>query len=147
MLIKLAELSFNKNDSFLALDSDCVACKPFDENTFLIADHIITQWAPPSLMQWWIVSASVLGYDLGSGFSNGDKIHVTPQILHKQICEDLKAFLSEKRFDGENWIDGLMARYTGDHPHIWTEYTLYYLYALRTGSLEKYYVPPTGNSA
>jgi hypothetical protein len=36
-----------------------------------------------------------------------------------------------------------MARYTGDHPHIWTEYTLFYLYALKTGQLQKLYIPPT----
>jgi hypothetical protein len=143
MLIKLAESKSNKFDNYLVLDSDCVACKPFDENTFFVDGRIVTQWAPPSLGEWWIESASILGFELGQGFSNGDKIHVTPQILNKEICEGLKGYLSIARFLGVNWIDGLMKRYTGNHPHIWTEYTLYYLYAARTGRLEKLYVPPT----
>lgn len=143
MLIKLAESKSNKMENYLVLDSDCVACKIFDENTFFVDGRIVTQWAPPSLGEWWIQSASVLGFELGQDFSNGDKIHVTPQILNKEICESLKSYLTVPRFLGGNWIDGLIQRYTGNHPHIWTEYTLYYLYAAKTGRLQKYYVPPT----
>jgi hypothetical protein len=127
----------------LVLDSDCVACKPFDEGTFFVDGRIITQWAPPSLGEWWVESASILGYELGDDFFNSDKIHVTPQILNKEICEGLKNYLSSERFSGGNWIDGLMERYTGNHPYIWTEYTLYYLNAAKTGLLREHYIRPT----
>jgi hypothetical protein len=141
MLIKLAHAGCAVEDNYLVLDSDCVACKPFDERTFWHEGRVVTQWAAPTLGEWWVESAGVLGWELDSGFFNEVKMHVTPQVLNRGIVAGLTDYLTRQRFAGKHWIDGLMERYTGDHPRIWTEYTLYHLYAARTDLLYKVYTP------
>ncbi|MDR3448694.1 MAG: DUF6492 family protein [Negativicutes bacterium] len=147
MLIKLAAFDGNKGDYFLTLDTDIVACKPFDENTFFTDGRAVSALEYCTLPEWWTISASVLGWPIEENFFNNPVMYVTPQLLNTQILRELAEFLSSSRFEGKNWVEGLMERYTGQTPNIWTEYTLYYLFAFKMDLLNKHYLTMDESSA
>ena len=139
MLIKVALPSMASSVDFLTLDADVVACKYFDEDTFYVDGRIITAWDFPTLQQWWFESAKLIGVKIEDGFFDSKKFHVTPQILRSSICRSMTTHIENKW--GINWVEYLMSQYNGNHPHIWTEYTLYYLFSRLSGDIKKYAVP------
>jgi hypothetical protein len=139
MLLKLICFSFCQADFCLILDSDIVACKFFGAADLIRNGRALTEWYPPDSGAWWRESARVLGFDLTPEDFSRRRMFVTPQILSKKIIAALTEKLSESF--GCDWLLGLIAEYSGKHPDIWTEYTLYDLFADRMSIMEKYHLP------
>lgn len=137
MLVKLSSFSIVKSDYALLLDSDVVACKHFGYSDLVRNGRVVTEWLQPTLHEWWLESARVLGYDITAKDLSVSRIFVTPQILCRSIVipmlEEVESHLHA------NWMTGLISEYSGIHPKIWTEYTLYDLFAERHGLRDKYH--------
>jgi Family of unknown function (DUF6492) len=144
MLIKLSVFSFIKADYCLLLDSDIVACKPFSACDLIIDGRALTEWLRPTLHQWWFESARILGHEIPEGGLRQPRIFVTPQIFCRNLLEPMLQDVAHRL--GTSWMMGLIAEYSGQHPNIWTEYTLYDLYAEGHGLRESYHVGPDESS-
>ncbi len=141
MLVKMAAFQFVKTKFYLTLDTDVVACRPLSTRDLVLGGKALTEWAQPTTLAWWQESATVLGYDAApSTFAARARIHITPQVMSSEISRLLSDYLS-LRFNAD-WLMGLLDRYTGNHPHIWTEYTLYDLFADMQGLLPRFYWMP-----
>lgn len=140
MLIKLAAFDIVKADNVLLLDSDIVACRPFSERELISGGRNLTEWVKPKLEEWWRESARVLGYEFPPGTLAQNRMFVTPQILSRHIVTPLHQYL-EKKYDA-SWMMALIAEYSNKHPDIWTEYTLYDLFAERGGLRARYHLGP-----
>jgi Family of unknown function (DUF6492) len=138
MLIKLAGFRFVSSPFYLTLDTDVVACKPFGPQHLIKGGLAVNDWQVPSMTNWWLRSAAILGLEADL---SRPRMFVTPQILSTEISSRLATFLQE-RFLGEDWMRGLMNRYSGEHPDIWTEYTLYDLFAEANGLKHRYHLGP-----
>jgi hypothetical protein len=138
MLIKLACFQFVKSDFCILFDSDVVACKPFSDENLIVNGRALTEWLRPSLHEWWRESARILAYDLAPDELHQSRMFVTPQIFVKPVLEAMLQDVSRKL--GVNWMTGLISEYTGKHPDIWTEYTLYDLFAARNGLRESHHI-------
>jgi hypothetical protein len=137
MLIKLAAFTFVRSRFYLTLDSDIVACKPVGLHNLVKGGLALSDLEVPSTTSWWLQSAKILGVDAQL---SKPRMFVTPQILSSDVCRQLAEFLTQ-RFSSEDWMRGLLNRYSGQHPDIWTEYSLYDLFAEANGLTSEYYLP------
>jgi hypothetical protein len=140
MLIKLAAGRLMTSAFYLVLDSDVACCRSINHDAFFIDDKAISDWAVPTLYAWWEESAKVLGYEFSPSALRASRLGITPQILNKTIVTRLTDYLGG--IFGEPWIQGLINRYSGNHPFIWTEYTMYDLFAEKEGLRGLYHVDP-----
>lgn len=140
MLIKIAAASIINDTHYLLLDSDIVACRYFSREDLIIGGRALNAYEAPTLQEWWKKSAQILGIELETDFFYHDRMHVTPQILSTFICRALAESITES--NKKNWIELLCADYRSNPTDIWTEYTLYYLYARHHALLDEYYVQP-----
>jgi len=146
MLLKLAYCVQCPAEFVLILDADVVCSKNFSRVDLVRQRKALLQLQPimsmPNFPEWYLCSMSILGFRealMGQGMS------VTPALLSPQICRGLAKFLQE-RFHQE-WWRYLISLETGFLSHLWpkkqrrnwTEYSLYFLYAQRTGMLWKYH--------
>lgn len=144
-MLKLA-ISFQiKTKFYLILDSDCVFIKSFQfSDAFLEKNNSILSYLQEEEIfihdKWWKGSAKLLG--ITEPFLNSLKngIGVTPQILSVEIVKELCHFI-ESKSEKEKWYSILWSNRIQIYPPmIWTEYTLYYLFAVRTGIFDNYHV-------
>lgn len=140
MLIKLAAFEIVSSPSVLIFDSDVVCCRAFGHGSFVRDGRVISDWAVPTLHEWWHESARVAGVPLPPDALKRPRLGITPQLLSCAALREVTSYLSA--LFGRGWIGGLLARYTGRHPHIWTEYALYDLILERLGRTWSYHVPP-----
>jgi hypothetical protein len=129
MLIKLAAPSFVKTPFYLTLDTDILACRPFQAGDLFWQGKALTEWETPTLHEWWYESAKVLRMELTPKDLQFPRLYVTPLVLSCEIVRRLTSHI--ETIYQRPWIDALLSVYTGNHPHIWTEYTLYDLFARR----------------
>ena len=144
-ILKFA-ISFQiKTKFYLILDSDCVFIKSFNfSDAFLEKNNSILSYLQEEEIyihdKWWKGSAKLLGIPESFLTSLKTGIGVTPQILSVEIVKELCHFI-ERKSDKEKWYSILWSnRIQIFPPMLWTEYTLYYLYAVRTGILNNYHV-------
>ena len=144
-ILKLA-ISFQiKTKFYLILDSDCVFIKSFQfSDAFLEKNNSILSYLQEEEIfvhdKWWKGSAKLLG--ITEPFLNSLKtgIGVTPQILSVEIIKELCHFI-ESKSEKEKWYTILWSNRIQIYPPmIWTEYTLYYLFAVRSGILNNYHI-------
>ena len=90
---------------------------------------------------FWIKgSAKLLGINSKFLESIDYNIGVTPQILSVEIVKELCSFLEQPYLGEKKWYDILWENPIQIFPKmIWTEYTLYYLFSIRSGLLDKYH--------
>ena len=131
---------------YLILDSDCLFINTFNSShVFLEKNNSILSYLQEEDIyvhdKWWQGSAKLLGITKPYMDSLKDGIGVTPQILSVDIVKKLCEFLESKSFK-EKWYSTLWSnRIMNYYPiMIWTEYTLYYLFAKRSGILNKYHI-------
>ena len=138
MLIKLSAFQIVQGDHVLIFDSDIVVCQPFSTRDLISNGRALTEWLAPSQHEWWRESARILGYELTSADFGRSRMFVTPQILVRQIVEPLLKFVEHR--SGMGWLITLVSEYSGKHPKIWTEYTLYDLFANKNDLFLKYHL-------
>ena len=145
-ILKLAMAYKISSKYYLILDSDCLFIKNFDSSkVFKEKDNYILSYLQEEEIyfheSWWKGSAELLGITKPYFDSLKSGIGVTPQILAVDIVKELCKYI-EQRYNSEKWYNVLWAyRLVHFYPNImiWTEYTLYYLFAKRTGMLNKYH--------
>ena len=140
MLIKLSAYKIVHAPFCIIFDTDILCCRPFGQGTFLTGEKAASDWVAPTLWEWWFESAKILKINLSNDELKRPRLGVTPQILSTDILELLAARLTN--LFGGNWIQGLIERYSGDHPNIWTEYTLYDLFATEARILDRFHLLP-----
>ena len=145
-IFKLAIAYKIKSQFYLVLDSDCLFINNFNSSHIFIQKNNQTF----SLLQeeeiyvhdkWWKGSAKLLGITKPYMESLKRGIGVTPQILSVDIVKKLCQYLESNSYN-EKWYEILWSnRIVNYFPiKIWTEYTLYYLYAKRVEILNKYHI-------
>ena len=147
-IFKLAIANKLETKFYLILDSDCLFIKNFNTSDVFIDKNgsILSYIQEEEIFvheKWWEGSAELLG--IINPFMNSLKsgIGVTPQILSVEIVKKLSEFI-ENKFPGKKWYSILWSkRVVKFFPKItiWTEYTLYYLFAKRAGLFNKYHLP------
>lgn len=145
-LLKLA-IAYKINTKFyLILDSDCLFINTFNSShVFLEKNNSILSYLQEEDIyvhdKWWQGSAKLLGITKPYMDSLKIGIGVTPQILSadivKKMCEFIESLSFKEKWYSILWSNRIMNYYP---IMIWTEYTLYYLFAKRSGILNKYHI-------
>lgn len=142
MLIKLAAPIFIKTNFYLIFDTDVVACKFMSTNNFIRDGKALSEYCNyPNQYPWFINSARVLRIPEDSIDFSVPRLFVTPAILSSEIVISLHENLS-RLSGGRHWIDYLIAEFDKRDNHYWTEYTLYDIFAQRTGVLDQFHLGP-----
>jgi hypothetical protein len=148
-LLKIASANIVENEFYLTLDADVICLKPLDENTLIVDGKALLQYEPRSQHpKWWKSSARLLNMKPDIGPKDLG-MTVTPALLSKTLCQKLMAELAPAKA-GKNWADTLASLHDPVNPKNWwigrylklkwTEYSLYYLCAMKLGLLEQYHV-------
>lgn len=147
-IVKLAAARRVERDFFITFDADVICLKPLKFDDLIIDGRALLQYEPRSHHPlWWKSSARILGMDHRT--SNPDMgMHVTPAVLSRALCENLATELSGS--SRGTWVDLLGWLHKPKHPsnwtierfrrRRWTEYSLYYMCALKRGELDRYHV-------
>ena len=148
-IFKLYSANIVKTKFYMILDSDCIFINPLESSKiFIIKEEKIIK----SNLQieeifihekWWKGSSKILGITKPYFNSLKNGIGVTPQILSVEIVKELCLFIekSHNKKEGEKWYNILWNNRIQIYPQmIWTEFTLYYLFAMRSGMIDKYHI-------
>lgn len=146
-MVKLGAARVLSEDFFLTLDADVVCLKPIGLHNLFVDGRAILQYEDRSLHpKWWQSSARLL--DMSPNVGDPDVgMSVTPTILAKDLCLSVAKELTPKR---GTWVDRLCRLHNPRHPSNWTvgrllrskwtEYSLYYLNAMKQGLLDEYHI-------
>lgn len=131
-IIKLFCAELVKNDYFIVFDPDMFATRSFGFDDLILDGKALVQTEPKLDHQdWWESSAKVLMLPASLATPG---LCVTPEILAKQACQELTAYISEKH--QKTWYEVLLSMYTTN----WTEYTLYWSYLEARGKISEFHV-------
>ena len=147
-IVKLAAARRIERDFFLTLDADVICLKPITYEDLIVHGRALLQREPRAQHpKWWKSSARILDMDPNIGDAEFG-MHVTPALLSTRLCLNLAEELSAS--GNGTWVDVLGRLHQPRHPsnwtperfrrRRWTEYSLYYLCALKRGELERYHV-------
>ena len=146
-IIKLAAARYIEHMFFITFDADVICVKPLTVNDLVVNNRAILQYEPrDGHMKWWKSSSRILNMPLE--ISDPDLgMSVTPAVLSTEIC---KRFANDLSISNEgSWVDQLCSLH--DIKRLsnltlrrfrmrrWTEYSLYYLYALKLGLLDQFH--------
>jgi hypothetical protein len=128
-MLKLAAHAIVGSAFYLVLDADLICTQPFSDETLIVDGKALTDWEPKSVhADWWSGSAAVLKHPVGIETFG---MSVTPEVLSTYVCDQLLKHLAQlHRMD---WCDLLLQN------QIWTEYTLYCLFATRGGHIDQFH--------
>ena len=147
-IVKMAASQVIERDFYITFDADVICLKPLDIDKLIIDGKALLQYEPRSQHpKWWKASARILNMSPNVGdVSVG--MHVTPAILSRDLALNLIKELGES--DKYQWADNLCKLHESNNPRNWsisrylklkwTEYSLYYLSAMKSGLLDKYHV-------
>ncbi len=148
-LVKIAIANKVSNKFYLTLDADVVFLKPLTELLLLPEGKALLQYEPRAQHpKWWRSSARLLGISANIG-PKGVGMTVTPALMAKTISQQLMQDLKPKNRQ-LTWADRLCSLHNPTDPRNWwlgrylqlkwTEYSLYYLCALKHQLLEQFHV-------
>ncbi len=146
-IIKLAASAFVSQPFYLTLDADVICLRPFGYHDLVIDGRALIQYELRSQHpKWWRSSSRLLNLPADHAHE-GRGMSVTPAILSKDIVALLQQELAVGNVDwverlcrlhrpwhASNWTLGRLRRSK------WTEYSLYYLCAMKHGCLDAYHV-------
>jgi hypothetical protein len=147
-MVKLAAARQIEEDFFLTLDADVIALRPFSVADLIIDERALIQYELRSQHpKWWRSSARLLDMDPDVGDAEIG-MTVTPALLSRDLCLRVAEALAP---DGKGtWVDRLCRLHNPRAPSNWTlgrflrskwtEYSLYYLCAMKYGLLDRYHV-------
>lgn len=127
--LKLAAHAIVDSPFYLVLDADLICVQPFSDEKLVVDGKALTDWEPKSIhAEWWRGSATVLKHtDCTETFG----LSVTPEVLSTHVCDKLLKHLAQ--LHAMDWCDLLLQN------RIWTEYTLYCLFATREGYIDRFH--------
>jgi len=145
-ILKLAIADKINTKFYLILDSDCLFIKKLNSSDlFIEKNNTVLSFLQEEENyihdKWWNGSAEFLGITKPFLASLKSGIGVTPQILSVDIVKKLCLFIKDKSPNDEwysiLWSNRVVHFYSFE---IWTEFNLYYLFAKRSGLLDKYHI-------
>lgn len=127
--LKLAAHTIVNSPFYLVLDADLICVQQFSDETIIINGKALTDWEAKSVHpEWWRGSATVLRLnDNDESFG----LSVTPEVLSAHVCDRLVKHITHL-YDMD-WCDLLLQN------QIWTEYTLYCLFATQEGYINHFH--------
>ena len=148
-IVKLAAPRELTTDFFLTLDADVIALRPFSVEDLVINGRALIQFEPRSQHpKWWRSSARLLEMSPDMGDASVG-MTVTPALLSRDLCHRVAEELTPS--GSASWVDRLCGLHNPKAASNWTlgrllrskwtEYSLYYLCALKHGLLDQYHVP------
>lgn len=148
-LLKIAIANLVENEFYLTLDADVICLKPLDESKLVIDGKALLQYEQRAQHpKWWKSSARILKMNPDVGPKDLG-MTVTPALMSRTLSQKLMQELSPNKA-GENWVDALCSLHDPANPKNWwigrflklkwTEYSLYYLCAMKLGLLEQYHI-------
>jgi len=148
-LLKIAIANLVENEFYLTLDADVICLKPLDESKLIIDGKALLQYEQRAQHpKWWKSSARILKMNPDVGPKELG-MTVTPALMSRTLSKKLMLELSPNKA-GENWVDALCSLHDPANPRNWwigrflklkwTEYSLYYLCAMKLGLLEQFHV-------
>ena len=148
-LLKIAIANLVENEFYLTLDADVICLKPLDESKLIIDGKALLQYEQRAQHpKWWKSSARILNMSPDVGPKELG-MTVTPALMSRTLSQKLMQELSPNKV-GENWVDALCSLHDPANPKNWwigrflklkwTEYSLYYLCAMKLGLLEQYHI-------
>lgn len=148
-LLKIAIANLVENEFYLTLDADVICLKPLDESKLIIDGKALLQYEQRAQHpKWWKSSARILKMNPDVGPKELG-MTVTPALMSRTLSKKLMLELSPHKA-GENWVDALCSLHDPANPRNWsigrflklkwTEYSLYYLCAMKLGLLEQFHL-------
>lgn len=149
-IVKLAAPRMLDCDYFITFDADVICLKHINKEILLPEGKALLQYEPRSRHpKWWRSSSRILNISGTIGDPNKG-MSVTPAILSSELCR-LTGEEIEKHWRGSGtWVDRLCELHNPKSlsnwtPYRfrrsrWTEYSLYYLTAMKLNLLEKYHI-------
>lgn len=139
-LIKIKCCNFCQTNNILVLDADCFAVKKFTDRDLIRNNKILTNNQGHSWENWYRGSSKILRFEVpvARGAS------VTPIVLSRKILLGLNEYLND--LYGQRFGDLLLknTHLKGiDNSDTWSEYTLYHLFAMKSGFYSMYHTDDT----
>lgn len=147
-IVKLAAQTQFDDDFYITFDADVICLKPLSLNKLIVEGKALIQYEQRSQhAKWWKASARLLKMSANIG-NTEIGMHVTPAILSTKLAEQLTQEIT--LLWGKNWVNAICSLHNPKHPNNWrisrflqlkwTEYSLYYLCALKKDNLAKFHV-------
>lgn len=151
-IVKLAAARKIHQTFYITFDADIICTRPVSSRDLVIDGRALMQYEECSLHpKWWKSSARILGINKRAfrNFPNpGRGMSVTPAIMSTQIAASIGDSITIK---GEgSWVDKLCSLHDNRklsnlnlnayRMRKWTEYSLYYLHALKTNQLNHFHI-------
>jgi hypothetical protein len=147
-LVKIAAHQAFEDDFYITFDADVICLKPLTINKLIDDGKAMLQYEPRAFHpKWWKSSARIL--KMSSEIGDTSKgMHVTPAILSttlaKQLTEEITSLWKK------DWVEAICSLHNPKRPANWrvsrflmlkwTEYSMYYLCAMKKGNLDQYHV-------
>ena len=148
-LVKIAIAEKVANEFYLTLDADVICLKHITEQQLIVDGKALLQYEQRAQHpKWWRSSARLLQMNSDIG-PKGVGMTVTPALMSRTVSKQLIQHLTPKSAT-QNWVDMLCSLHNPSDPRNWwigrylnlkwTEYSLYYLCALKLDILDKFHV-------
>ena len=147
-IVKIAAAQVINRDFYITFDADVICLKPLSIESLIVDGKALLQYEPRAYHpKWWKASARILSMSPNVGDTSVG-MHVTPAILSRDLA--LKLIDELEKSDKYQWADNLCKLHDPKNPRNWsifrylklkwTEYSLYYLCAMKHNLLDKYHV-------
>ncbi|MCV2884163.1 DUF6492 family protein [Aestuariibacter sp. AA17] len=147
-LIKLAAPRRLDNPFYITFDADVICLKPLTLDKLIINGRAVLQYeARAQHPKWWKSSARILQMDPLVGEPDVG-MHITPAVLSRDLALSVTQEIS--KLEGQNWVHALCSLHYPKNPknwtigrylkNKWTEYSLYYMNALKQGRFQDYHI-------
>lgn len=146
-IVKLAAQKEFDDEFYITFDADVICLKPLTLDKLIVNGKALIQYELRSQhAKWWKASARLL--KMSSNIGNTEiGMHVTPAILStnlaKQVADEITSLWRK------NWVDAICSLHNPKHPNNWrisrflqlkwTEYSMYYLCALKKDNLAQFH--------
>ncbi|GAB5380119.1 MAG: hypothetical protein Alis3KO_24280 [Aliiglaciecola sp.] len=147
-IVKIAAAQMFEDEFYVTFDADVICLKPLTLDKLIDNGKALLQYEPRSFHpKWWKASARLLKMSANIGDTEKG-MHVTPAILSCTLAKQLADEISQ--LWKKHWADAICSLHNPKHPNNWrisrflqlkwTEYSLYYLCAMKKGNLDQFHV-------
>ncbi|GAA0854833.1 DUF6492 family protein [Aliiglaciecola litoralis] len=147
-IVKIAAHREFEDDFYITFDADVICLKPLTIDKLIDNGKALLQYEPRSFHpKWWKSSARLLNMSANVGDATKG-MHVTPAILSTALAKQLTEELAQVW--KKNWVNAVCSLHNPKRPSNWrisrflmlkwTEYSLYYLCAMKNNNLDDYHV-------
>lgn len=137
-ILKLGAANIVKTPLYLVLDSDCFLTKPFAYQDLFYEGKILLDKEPwTNHPDWWLDVTKIIDIPF-TKLAAQLTIAVTPQILITEAACELLDYLGQKA-PKKSWDEYLSSQF-------FTEFTLYWLFLLKTNKIDRYQLSGEGPS-